>query len=308
MSDVAENRLISGVRRPAGRDVQHDVMNDVGDVVLLPTEIDNHADTICAGRNCRIEHYTSYECSVAPFLDEYQEQQNVRICTALTAATIPHTGETVILRCGQSLDFHEKLQKTLINPNQLRAFGINICDDPTDEHRLLGIKLDDRTFLPLQMNGTICGLMTWSPTDEELSSCRIFDLSDVDSWDPSMVVFPAEKGNRYSVVNSLSVSRSHPPQIDCYVSNNDCILPSFESLEVSSTITSDRHHGPDPKLLSEKWECSLETAKATLKATTQLNLRSAVAPLTRRYRTDLLSMKLHRLSCKFFTNTLFSKT
>jgi hypothetical protein len=258
------------------------VTRDVNDdVVPLPTEIDNHADTTCAGRNCRIESYTPFECSVSPFLEEYQELQNVRICTALTAATIPHTGETIILRLGQCLDFHDKLHKTLLNPNQLRAFGVSICDDPTDEHRPLGIQLDENTHLPLYMRGSICGIMTWSPTNEELDSCRIFDISDLHNWDPSGVVFQNASehfGNRYSTVNAITARCSS--LFDCRASCNDCILPSLESLCISSTITSDRHHNPDAKLLSDKWDCSIEVAKATLEATTQLNIRSAIAPLT----------------------------
>ena len=53
--------------------------------------------------------------------------------------------------------------------------------------------------------------------------------------------------------------------------------------------TSDRHYGVDANLLSLKWGIGLEKAKATLKNTTQLNIRSALLPLTRRYRTELLS-------------------
>jgi hypothetical protein len=110
----------------------------VEDIKLLPMESDNHADTHCAGRNCRIEYYTNQSCSVAPFLGEYDALDDVPICSALTAVTLD-TGETIILRLGQSLDFHTRMDKTLINPNQVRSFGILLCDDPTDPYRELGI-------------------------------------------------------------------------------------------------------------------------------------------------------------------------
>mmetsp|Transcript_14474 Transcript_14474/g.27238 ORF Transcript_14474/g.27238 Transcript_14474/m.27238 type:complete len:168 (-) Transcript_14474:1387-1890(-) len=154
-----------------------------------------------------------YECSVSPFLEEYQDQQNVHICTALTATTIPNTGKTVILHLGQCLDFHDKMNKTLLNPNQFRAFGISICDDPTDEQRPLGIQLDSNTHLPLYMNGSICSLMTLSPTNEELESCRIFDISDLNDWDPTNVVFASNNNNnRYSHIHATSSRISH---LDC---------------------------------------------------------------------------------------------
>jgi hypothetical protein len=95
----------------------------VEDIKLLPMESDNHADTHYAGRNCRIEYYTNQSCSVAPFLGEYDALDDVPICSALTAVTLD-TGETIILRLGQSLDFHTRMDKTLINPNQVRSFEI----------------------------------------------------------------------------------------------------------------------------------------------------------------------------------------
>ena len=60
-----------------------------------------------------------------------------------------YEGETLILMFGQGLWFGDRMQRSLINPNQCRAFGIKICDDPTDPHRDLGIELDDNNFIPM---------------------------------------------------------------------------------------------------------------------------------------------------------------
>ena len=46
--------------------------------------------------------------------------------------------------------------------------------------------------------------------------------------------------------------------------------------------------------------------KETLDVTTHMNIRSAILPLIKRYRTYLLSQKLKRLSTKFFNDTLFA--
>lgn len=192
--DVSRHQIVSGARRVSRREQEIILSNDIDkdDVTILPMEIDNHADMTCAGRNCGIEPYNTYECTVSSFLDEYQEQQHIKICTALTTATTPSMGEIVILRLGQCLAFHEKLHKTLINANQLWAFSISICDDPTDKHwQQLGIQLDRNTYLSLYMEGLICGVMTWSsPTsNEELESCHIFDISNMHNWEPSSVIF-----------------------------------------------------------------------------------------------------------------------
>ena len=98
------------------------------------TEIDNHADTHCFGRNFRPLAWTGEECSVAPFLPEYSEQENITIFTGATAHTLD-TGEVIILVFGQGLWFGNRMEKSLINPNQCSAFGIPVCDDPTDPHR-----------------------------------------------------------------------------------------------------------------------------------------------------------------------------
>ena len=84
-------------------------------------------------------------------------------------------------------------------------------------------------------------------------------------------------------------------------------LQESSTHDIAQIRTSKRHHGVDADLLSLKWGIGLEKAKNTIKHTTQLNVRSALLPLTRRYRTDLLSQRLKRLSARFYTDTMFSK-
>ena len=71
--------------------------------------------------------------------------------------------------------------------------------------------------------------------------------------------------------------------------------------------TQERHHEVTPELLARKWGCGLLTVRQTLKHTTQLGVRSAIDPLTRRYRTDILQLHYRRLVARFFTETMFSK-
>ena len=72
-------------------------------------------------------------CSVTPFLEDYEATHNVRVCCGATAYT-SDTGKTIILIFGQGLWFGDKMSKSLINPNQCRAFGVGVCDDPTDPY------------------------------------------------------------------------------------------------------------------------------------------------------------------------------
>lgn len=106
----------------------------------LPTEMDNHADTHCFGQNFIVLEYTRQKCSVAPFLAEYDETQDIDIVTGATAVDL-EDGSTVICVFGQGLWFGDRMEKSLINPNQCRHYGVYLCDDPTDPNRPLAIVL-----------------------------------------------------------------------------------------------------------------------------------------------------------------------
>ena len=71
-------------------------------------------------------------------------------CKGVTNLTLD-SGEAVILEFGQGLWFGNRMGKSLINPNQCRKFGIQICVDPTDPHRKLGIEAPEDLFIPMTM-------------------------------------------------------------------------------------------------------------------------------------------------------------
>ena len=76
---------------------------------------------------------------MSPLIPEYAEHTNVPICTGVTDLTLD-SGEVVILEFGKGLWFGNKMEKSLINPNQCQKFRIKICNDPTDPHRNMGIE------------------------------------------------------------------------------------------------------------------------------------------------------------------------
>ena len=95
--------------------------------------------------------------TVSPFLDSYTAKKDVPICSAVTAVDL-EDGTTVLMEAGQGLYFGNKMDQSLLNPNQLRAFGVPVCDDPIDSHRELGINLPD-VFVPMKMN---CSLLSYN--------------------------------------------------------------------------------------------------------------------------------------------------
>lgn len=294
------DKVTTSSRRTVARVKRHKVQEEIC-FEPCPTEIDNHADTICFGSNFRPVYFTSEVCHVSPFLPEYEEQTDVRICTAVTAVELD-TGETVMLQFGQGLWFGNRMDRTLLNPNQCRSYGVDVCDNPTDPHRPLGIQVSDDCFVPMKMFGSTCGFISRCPSDDEMDGpFRWFTLSDETHWDPTSVTFPTVHRNVASVVGG---------KVSTMVSSTALVREICNNVQIDSiaaTYSNKRHHGTDPHLLARKWGIGIKTAKDTLSCTTQHNIRSAVLPLTRRYRTDLLSQRLKRLSCRFYTDTAFAK-
>ena len=105
------------------------------------------------------------------------------ICTGVTDLALDSV-QVVMLDFGQGLWFGNRMEKALISPNQCRKFGIQICDDPTNPHRKLGIEAPEDLLIPMTMEGSNCGLVTHPSTENDLYECQKIILSDEFDWDP----------------------------------------------------------------------------------------------------------------------------
>ena len=86
----------------------------------------------------------------------------------------------------------DTLLHTLVNPNQLRAYGTTVQDNPFSSTPL---KFEPPTgpTIPLTTMGTIIYCNTRAPSDRELSTLRHIHLSSSATWDPHNVVFPTHR-------------------------------------------------------------------------------------------------------------------
>lgn len=209
----------------------------------LPTESDNHADTHCFGANFRPINWANYTCTVTPFLEELNSADEIPVCQAATAWDSPE-GITFILVFGQGLYFGERMRAySLINPNQCRAYGVQLCDDPTDPHRQLGIYDPvSEISVPMQMNGSFASLLTRLPSEVELleaqSSNRMIYLSDPDSWNPHTFQFRTSISAvaiDHDILPRISVLTG-PEQVLGQVSNT--LVPSEFARAVASSACS----------------------------------------------------------------------
>ena len=158
-------------------------------------ELDTHADSIVAGANCCIMHYTGRVCDVSPYRDDYSPVKNVPIVQAATAYQSPHTGQVYILIFNEALWMGESLKHSLINPNQLRHFGINVQDNPTYDKPLFIMTANSLFNMELKMEGTTIFADTYTPTEMELNNCPKIVLSSPHEWDPRNVKFQAPQTN-----------------------------------------------------------------------------------------------------------------
>jgi hypothetical protein len=122
---VTTDRRIGGIRRISSQERGSRVVH--GNM-----EMDSHADTIVCGANCAIIHYTGKECDVSPYTDAYEAIKSVPIVQAGTAYDNVETGETFIFVFNEAIWMGDKMDNTLVNPNQLRSFGITVQDNPFD--------------------------------------------------------------------------------------------------------------------------------------------------------------------------------
>jgi hypothetical protein len=296
------------------------------DNVIGKNEIDNHADTICAGPNWRVVEFTGEYCDVSPFSSTYQPLKNVPVAKCATVYTCNTTGATVLLVADQVLWFGSSLGTSLINPHQLRAYGLSVCDDPWDPHRILGIDTDE-IHIPFYSHGTNLYFESRSPSTQELDTLPSVFISGP-RWNPNDVEMPTRSVSVYAtnrntcVVSHRDTFASEPERLLANISpvyNTRALAALYSSTvragtptgtetgTVAATITSDRHTKVTPENLSRIWNVGLDTAKRALQVTTQRGIRTALHPLHRRYRVDHLHLNRRRLNGDWYTDTLFAK-
>ena len=166
-------------------------------------------------------------------------------------------------------------------------------------------------MLPLHTKGTLIYAPTRTPTAYELDNCEHYDLTSDNTWDPHNV-------HLSQVHTSTDILHSHYTahlfcELDQTINDDYRILGDISALMDHRTISATNEHLSDIKIspsaaldvplphtfistkrhtdvtpddLANRWMIGIEQAKSTLNATTQHYVRSALLPLSRRYRTD----------------------
>ena len=231
------------------------------------------------------------------------------------AYTCQESGQTYILVINEGLWLGTKMEHSLLNPNQLRFNGISVQDNPFDTNTPLSIEHDDIT-IPLSILGTNIFLNTHTPTQRELDSCPHIHLTSDVYWNPHTVRLASTQSEEAEDLPLHSFDELDPGLTQ--ISSVYCFSEMAESLRNLSAVQSNlpghktfiskqRHSAVTPEQLSERWSIGLTQAKQTIRVTTQHGARSAILPLSRRYRTDRMYNQRRLRGQHFYTDTLIGK-
>ena len=111
--------------------------------MLREMNLITHANTCCAGLNWQVLWLTGKICEVQPYLPMYEAMNEIPVAGCCTVWMSPCTGNEYLLVGGQFLYFGMMLPHSLLNPNQIQAYDIEVNDNPFDEMDPIGMDCDD---------------------------------------------------------------------------------------------------------------------------------------------------------------------
>ncbi|MEO6564809.1 MAG: hypothetical protein ABIO63_02135, partial [Casimicrobiaceae bacterium] len=262
---------------------------------------------------------------MSPFTDTYKTICGVPIATAATAWTSKDSAITYMLVMHKGLWMPGEMDHTLINPNQLRHYGTTVQDNPYSGSPLYIMTEDESFILPLETDWVNIIAQTRTPTQRELDECIHVQLNIQHPWNPETFRFPTPERSVEEEVDIVTVGATQASYPTMNEEDDQDVVFSIDRISsriagmsvranVSAIDTGDvslpptftsrkRHSDVTPEDLSKRWGIGFQQALATLKATTQRIVRSAVMPLGRRYKADRLYEK-KRLDGKWYTNTM----
>ena len=310
---------------------------------IAKCELDTRADTICAGINFRMLSSTGQTCDVKGFHDDFDTIKDVPIARVATAYK-DSDGRTWILIINEALYFGQNMDHSLINPNQIRHFGIPVSDNAYDGANEFGIDHED-IFIPFVTKGATVFFETYVPSDDDLEHNPHIVLTDGDTeWDPSNIEMSRNRpyGDNYDVavkaarriceqrtrapieyesdlvLGSISGSFVGATMYERLVSSVRVTYPTSKRKpskangstprKASKALSNSRHSKVTPEHLARTLNIGLDKAKQMLRVTTQKGIRTATHPIHRRYRVDHLDLHSSRLRGKWYVDWMASRT
>jgi hypothetical protein len=188
-------------------------------------ELDTRADTCCAGTNCRPIFFTGQQCEVQGFYNDFMPVPDVPIATVATTWSDPLTGKGYIFIMHEVLYFGNKMDHSLINPNQLRHYGVVVHNNPyeTDPTRAMGIEIDDNNLIPFSLQGSTVFFKTRYPDDNELDTYPHVVVTNNKPWDPHGLTMPGGMDDTGHPKNDRMI---HRVTSEASIATTTCMRPT----------------------------------------------------------------------------------
>ena len=250
--------------------------------------LDTHADISCVGKHARVLCYHEGQfCDVQPFHDSYDPLQGIKTCDAIFAYDSP-TGETLIIRINQCLDFTSEMEHSILCTNQVRDHGIIVEDIPlrfdvTRKSRHCILLPTSEIILPLETHGIVSYLPVRYPNDIDMEEGIWIELTSDSTWKP------------YSESDSFNMSAMSQITDAVFdeMSGRDAERRIVNSYRISRISYRDSE---SPEKLSATWRISLSDARRTIDTTTRNSIMENHKKLTRRYKTHAHQRRYRQLS------------
>ena len=119
----------------------------------------------------------------------------------------PVWNQTYIIVVNEALYYGTKLDHSLLNPNQIRHYGLNFWDNSYDKERGLNIKLDDSVEVTMRTKGTKIYFKKRSPGKVELRDCPKLQLTSRNEWNCTIVSLGELKSNTRDHLPMMRISQ-----------------------------------------------------------------------------------------------------
>ena len=273
------------------------------------TDLDSHADQCLLGNNTLVVHDYDKLVNVVGYDPRGPVTRSLHTISGALAYDCPDSGETYILLVHQAIHnpklehnllspFQMRLNDVIVN--ETPKF---MTETPTEKDHAIVVtdpETNDELIIPLSVRGVTSTFPTRKPTIDEYNTCTKFTLTyDSPEYEPETERFADMERDASSTIDrlrktgdqihqtrrlcSVSQSLSNARQVLEHESQSNSILLDISptlcddtltnemqsAVHVSSVRITERRDGIDEATLARNFGIGLDTARRTLKATTQ---------------------------------------
>ena len=263
---------------------------------------------------------TGMTCDVYPFKEGYEPATGIPVGTCATLVETEDDSDYIIIG-HQMLYFGKEMETSLLNQNQIRHYishyGGTVQDDYTRDEPF-GITTD-KLFIPFDIEGASVHFVSRTPTRGEIESLPHVVITSEEPWEK---ILQTRLPRRRQMAGTLVAPKPAipPHETDANLGAISTVFDEqaglrtilatntkFERRDIATVTAVERHSKHSPETLAKMWKIGLQTAKDTMRVTTQHGIRHALHPISRRYRVDHIHLHRNRLHGNFFFDTMESK-